>query len=124
MNMDTEQRQELRLEQKQTIFIEVKNRYVGEGKSQTRLLICRSVDISANGIRAIIDEPIPVDAIYQLAVEFTDKQQALCLAVQVKWCQAIAEQSCSYEVGLMVLDSDDTDVEAWKLHIASQLSHD
>lgn len=119
--MEYEQRQELRIEQKQTVFIEVRHRYVSEGKSQSRLLICRSVDLSANGIRAIIDEELPVDAIYQLAVEFADSKETLCLAAQVKWIKT-ANNGDGFEVGLMILDSDDTDVEAWKLHIAQQLS--
>lgn len=119
--MENEQRQEFRLEQKQTIFIEVKNRYVSEGVSQTRLLICNSSDLSANGIRAIIGEEIPVGAIYQLAVELIERSETLCLAAQVKWIKPINE-GASFEVGLMILESDDTDIEAWKLHIAEQLT--
>lgn len=118
--MSNEQRQEFRLEQKQTIFIEVKNRYVCEGVSQTRLLICNSLDLSANGIRAIIGEEIPVGAIYQLAVEITNSGQTLCLAAQVKWIKPTKDNN-GFEVGLMILESDDTDIEAWKLHIVEQL---
>lgn len=119
--MDRDQRQEPRLEQKETIFIEVKNSYSESTGSQSRFIICRSADISANGIRAIIDEKLPVGAIYQLAVELNSQKQRLCLAAQVKWIRESKEHN-GYELGLMIFDSDDTDVELWKLHIADQLS--
>lgn len=117
--MNKDQRQEFRLEQSETIFIEVKTAYSEHLDHQSQLLICRSADVSANGIRAVIDEELPVGAIYQLAVDLN--QRRLCLVAQVKWLRQ-SQLHSGFEVGLMILDSDDTDVELWKLHIADQLS--
>ena len=117
----TNNRQEARLDCSETIFIEVQHRYVAEGESSSRLLICNSVDLSANGIQAQIDEDLPINAIYQLCVELTETGERLFLVAQVKWLRP-AGTGNGFFVGLMIFESDDTDVERWKLHIADRLS--
>lgn len=119
--MTNNHRQETRLARAETIFIEVHSSYPENGESHCKLLICNSVDISANGIQAQIDEALPINAIYQLCVEITEPAERLFLAAQVKWLRPMAEGQ-GYYVGLMIFESDDTDIERWKLHIASQLS--
>lgn len=115
-------RQEARLDCSETIFIEIQHRYHDGGESSSRLLICNSVDLSANGIQAQIDEALPINAIYQLCVELTESGERLFLVAQVKWLRPVGDGAGFY-VGLMIFESDDTDVERWKLHIADRLSH-
>lgn len=116
-------RQEARVHSSETIFIEVEHHYGAGGESSSRLLICNSVDLSANGIQAHIDEDLPINAIYQLCVELTDSAERLFLVAQVKWLRAAkADEGSGYFVGLMIFESDDTDIERWKLHIADRLS--
>lgn len=114
-------RQEARLDCSETIFIEIQHCYHDNGESTSRLLICNSVDLSANGIQAQIDEALPINAIYQLCVELTESGERLFLVAQVKWLRPAAD-GAGYFVGLMIFESDDTDVERWKLHIADRLS--
>lgn len=117
--MSISNRQEMRLNQRETIFIEVHTSYPSS-PANTKLLICNSLDLSANGIRAQIDEAVPINAIYQLCVEIHSSGEKLYLAAQVKWVRP-AEDGQGFEVGLAIFESDDTDIEAWKRHIAAQL---
>ncbi len=120
--MENNHRQEVRIEQAETIFIEVQSSYSESGRESTdKLLICNSIDISANGIQAYIDESLPLGAIYQLCVEIAEPAERLFLVAQVKWIKE-AESGQGYLVGLMIFESDDTDIEGWKRHIAKQLS--
>lgn len=119
--MSDNHRQETRLNRAETIFIEVHSSYSDTDGSSCKLLICNSVDLSANGIQAQIDEPLPINAIYQLCVEIAEPAERLFLVAQVKWRRP-AEDGQGYYVGLMIFESDDTDIERWKRHIASQLS--
>lgn len=118
--MPDNSRQETRLPQAQTIFIEVRSSYPGDSGG-CRLLVCNSVDVSANGIRARIDDGLPIGAIYPLCVEIHEPAERLFLVAEVKWIRP-AEDDDGYYVGLAVFESDDTDIERWKRHIADQLS--
>lgn len=110
-------RQETRLAQRRTIFIEVHSTYNGE--SPCKMLICESVDISANGFKARIDESLPLNAIYQLCVELHETDQRLYLSAQVKWL--VEADDDGFYVGLEIFESDDTDIDKWKLYIADLL---
>ena len=122
--MDNNHRQEIRIAHAETIFIEVQSSYANNlGEGSSRLLICNSVDVSANGIQAQIDEPLPVGAIYQLCIEIAEPAERLFLAAQVKWIRK-TDDGQAYHVGLMIFESDDTDIEGWKRHIARQLSNE
>ena len=112
-------RQELRLDRNETIYIEVHTAYPASPEN-TRLLICNSLDLSANGIRAQIDEKLPTNAIYQLAVELHKTGERLHLVGQVKWLSD-ADDGEGFYIGLSFFESDDTDIERWKTYIANEL---
>lgn len=113
-------RQEMRLNRNETIFIEVHSSYPSTAEN-TRLVICNSVDFSANGIKAQIDEKLPMNAIYQLLVEIHATGEKLHLAAQVKWVRP-SDEGEGYHIGLSIFESDETDIEAWKRHVANELA--
>lgn len=118
--MDTNNRQELRLHKDETIFIEVHSAYPGD-ISNCKLVICNSVDVSANGLKAQVDEKLPINAIYQLCVELRDSEEKMFLAGQIKWV-VDAEDGEGYAIGVSIFESDDTDIEKWKRYIASEFA--
>ncbi len=118
--MDNNHRQEVRLNKDETVFIEVHSTYPGEA-SNCKMLICHSVDVSANGLKAVVDEKLPMNAIYQLCVELHETGQRMFLAGQIKWV-VDAEDGDGYAIGVSIFESDDTDIEKWKRYIASELS--
>lgn len=115
------QRQETRLHRNETIFIEVRSVYPASDEN-CELVICHSADMSANGVRAVIDQHLPVNAIYQLCVELHETEERLFLAGQVKWCGPDEDDTDSYNIGIEIFESDDTDIERWKSYIANALS--
>ena len=110
-------RHESRLEQQETVFIEIQTLY--EGQPQSKMLVCHSLDISATGIKVQVDEALHLAAIYQMGVEIADLGLHLYLAIQIKW-QIAAPDGQGFWVGLEVLESDDTDLQAWKMYVASR----
>ena len=64
-NNNHERRSEQRLTETVTILLE---RYAAEfdNSHPASIVICRSLDISANGLQVRIDEPIPVGTILRL----------------------------------------------------------
>jgi hypothetical protein len=114
-------RQELRLNRNETIFIEVYSTYPSSPEN-TKILICNSVDLSANGIQARIDEKLPIGAIYQLGVEIHATNERLHLVGEIKWLRD-AEDGEGYAVGVAFFESDDTDIERWKTHIAQEIDN-
>ncbi len=114
---DVSRRQETRLAQNDTLLIEVFS--ANQHSQKSRFVICSSVDVSANGIRAHVDDALPLKAIYQMRVESQQQSLTMHLAVQVKWLSP--DDTDGYFVGLEVLESDDTDIDQWKLYIANLL---
>lgn len=117
--MAIEDRQETRLTRNETIFIEMGQAY----NMPAKVLICHSVDLSANGLQAEIDEALPVKAIYQLCIEIAEPPERIFLVAQVKWVKPLVEKDV-FHVGLMIFESDDTDIERWKRFVAEQLQTD
>lgn len=116
--MCNELRQEARLPRSEMLFLEVHSSF--DSALECKILICSSADVSANGVRAHIDESLPLNAIYQLCVQLDDGFRRLYLAAQVKWLKS-DEQDSGYYVGLEILDSDGSDVDKWKDHVADLL---
>ena len=112
----TERRSEARLDDRATIFIE----RVAAEYDQSRpasIVICRSVDISANGLQVRIDEPVPLGAILRLCAQFVDNRASLYLVGEVKW---LREERGEFCIGFNLFESEQTDIVAWKELIAAR----
>lgn len=115
--MTDEQRMHYRFGGSETFFIE----YYNDGTSTpVKMLLCHSVDLSANGIKVRIDKNLPINAIYAISVETDALEAPLTLAGQVRW-QSPIDGSNEYFYGIELLDSDDTDISQWKMYVAKQL---
>jgi Tfp pilus assembly protein PilZ len=118
--MNPNQRQEFRLGSQDILFIETFSASPGSNP-ESRMVICSSVDVSANGLKVLVDEKLPMGAIYQLCVELPGKGRRLYLSGQVKWVTE-APESRGFHIGIAIFESDNTDVAEWKLHIADVLT--
>jgi hypothetical protein len=115
--MTSERRGETRLGEQAAIFIE---RVAAEHDNSrpADIIICRSLDISANGLQVRMDQPIPVGSILRLCAQFRDNRRSLYLVGEVKWLRQEAEQYC---IGFALFESEQTDIIAWKELIAQRL---
>ena len=112
-----ERRSEERLDESVTIFVE---RYAAEydNSRPASIVICKSVDISANGIQVRIDQPIPMGTILRLCAQFRSGRQSLYVVGEVKWQR---HENDSYCIGFALFDSEQTDIIAWKELIAGRM---
>lgn len=108
-----EQRQEFRLDNQLTVIIELDSSANGE----PTLVITRSLDISANGLRVIANQAVATDIILRCCIRDTGQNRQFLLVTEVKWCRPQAATG-DYLLGLSLFDSDGTDIVAWKEYIA------
>lgn len=112
-----ERRTETRLYQQTTIFIEVCSANF-DNDEPAQVIICNSVDISANGIQVQMDESVAMGAILRLCAEFASGKDPIYLVGEVKW---VSKQQQGFNIGFELFDAEGTDIIEWKNIIASQL---
>ena len=109
---NTDQRQEYRLDNQLTVIIELDSSDTGE----PTLVVSKSLDISANGLRAIAHEAVATDIILRCCIRDERNDRQFLLVSEVKWCRPHSEGD--YLIGLSLFDSDGTDIVKWKEYIA------
>lgn len=110
---DNEQRQEYRLDNQLTVIIELGSSNSGE----PILVVSKSLDISANGLRVIANEAIAADIILRCCIRDANNERQFLLVTEVKWCRPHDSEG-DYLIGLSLFDSDGTDIVNWKEYIA------
>lgn len=116
-------RQEFRLNNKATVFIEVASASL-DGSESGEMLISNSVDISANGLQITTDRPLIVGAIHQTGIKIENVTERMYLTTQVRWVRDHEENSDLFKIGLAVLDSEDGSVISWKELLHEKLLDD
>ena len=109
---NNDQRQEYRLDNQLTVIIELDSSDTGE----PTLVVSKSLDISANGLRAIAHEIVATDIILRCCIRDEKNDRQFLLVSEVKWCRPHSEGD--YLIGLSLFDSDGTDIVKWKEYIA------
>jgi hypothetical protein len=114
---DSDRRTEHRLDEQVTIFVE---RYAADfdNSRPASIMICDSVDISANGVQVRMDQPLPLGTILRLCAQFSGGRASLYLVGEVKWQR---QEDAQYCIGFALFESEQTDIIAWKELIAGQL---
>ena len=113
-----EHRIETRLELEETVFIEVLS---AAAESSTNVVMCNSLDMSANGIQVVVDQDIPLGAILRLCIDMPGKDP-IFLVGEVKWKRADTATG-GICLGFLLFESDDSDIAAWKQWVADMLDH-
>ncbi|MCE3252749.1 MAG: hypothetical protein K0Q67_1769 [Cellvibrio sp.] len=113
MMNNNDQRQEYRLDNQLTVIIELGSSANGD----PILVVSKSLDISANGLRVIANEAIATDIILRCCIRDTSSDHQFLLVTEVKWCRP-HESEGDYLIGLSLFDSEGTDIVKWKEFIA------
>lgn len=114
--MNTEdQRQEYRLETQLTVFLELGD----EQDATPTIVISRSLDISANGLRIITDRELVTGSILRSCVQTQDIAKRFMLITEVKWLQPWQNDG-EFLVGLALFESENSNIQEWKEFIAQQ----
>jgi hypothetical protein len=117
---EQERRSESRVDGRVTIFVE---RLAAEydGSRPASIIVCRSLDISANGMQVRMDQPVPVGAILRLCAQPPNGERSLYLVGEVRWVRREGSLHC---IGFSLYESEQTDIVAWKELIARYLGDD
>ena len=111
---NNDQRQEYRLDNQLTLIIELDSSANGE----PTLVVSKSLDISANGLRAIAHDAVATDIILRCCIRDEASDLQFLLVTEVKWCRP--HTNGDYLIGLSLFDSDGTDIVKWKEYIAQR----
>ena len=116
-NQTQERRSELRLDEEATIFIEVMSASF-DNDSPPNIVICNSLDVSANGIQVAMDDAIAVGSILRLGVDLGEDTDTIYLVGEAKW---VSEDEDQYRIGFELYDAENTGIADWKKTIADRL---
>ena len=105
----TDQRRQARLQIEGKTIVELESSTVDQSEP-SRLLTCKSLDISRGGVCAELAEAIPVGAILQFAVSLPSHGGEIFLVGEVKWCRPEGDH---YLAGFEVLNAEGSDIENW-----------
>jgi Tfp pilus assembly protein PilZ len=115
-----DQRQEYRFNTPLTVFLEL---VAADNNSSATIVICQSLDISANGLRVITDRELPEGSILQSCVQLKDASQRFILSTEVKWSQPYKNNG-EFLIGLALFESENTNIQEWKEFVAATLTQD
>ena len=110
-----EHRVETRLELQETIFIEV---LTSDLSTPGSVIMCNSLDLSANGLQVVLDDEITSGSIFRLCIDM-QQNDPIFLVGEVKWKRPDPEGE-GYRIGFLLFESDDTDIARWK-HLLADL---
>ncbi len=113
---ENKQRIEARLEKETTIFIEV---LASDRQSAGTVIMCNSLDLSANGLQVVVDDHIVAGSIFRLCIDLKDADP-IFLVAEVVW-QRPDPDSDAYRIGFLLFESDDTDIARWKNLVADMM---
>lgn len=107
---------ENRLELEATILVEL---VASHHQDPGSVIICNSLDLSANGLQIVVDDEIQAGSIFRLCIDLKDADP-IFLVAEVKW-QRPDPDSDAFRIGFLLLESDDTDLERWKKLVADMM---
>ena len=109
-------RVETRLNHEVTILIEVQT----STATSANVVLCNSLDLSANGLQVVLDHEIAQGGIFRLFIDIRD-QDPIFLVAEAKWVRPDPDETASFRIGLLIFESEDTNVAQWKEYIAGLL---
>lgn len=74
---------------------------------------CSTKDVSAQGLRIQLDQPVPEGFRVELWIEVSNHPTKFFLSGEVKWCQAL-EDSKRYLVGVELNEGETEDFKLWQ----------
>ncbi len=87
-----------------------------DGAHPTEVVASETIDISRYGIRLLLPKPLEAGGIYDICVELKDDPKRFLLTGETRWCRCNSEQQ-GYEVGIEILDGEETDFAAWSCSV-------
>ncbi|MDN3640670.1 PilZ domain-containing protein [Simiduia curdlanivorans] len=120
---DTDKRQEYRMDEAFTVFIELPS---AEPGSDSEIVVTTSLDISANGLRVISHQPLLEGSILSTCIQQRKGDGAakkFFLVCEIKWCRPYGAKG-EYLLGLSLFEAEGSSIADWKEFVALSLDSD
>lgn len=114
MSESQERRNEWRLDKGAAIFIELPE----QPPEPVHVVLCEAIDFSANGLQLKLDRELTAGAILRVGVQVPHYKPCY-LVGQVKWSRL---ENGDWLAGLLLYESEQTDIAFWKEQIARLLN--
>ena len=117
---DDERREESRLSRSAMLYVETVSAAPGSGEGAI-VIACTTLDFSANGLQVKMDTALTAGAIHQMTLELPGSSDQFELTGEVRWVR-VPSDGIGYVAGIMLFDSEGTEIIDWKLAIANWLN--
>ena len=114
--MAEENRRHHRLSFEGTIFIELVSSGM-EDNQPSEVVLCKTIDISNNGLLVWVSRELTVGAILQIGVELSREDCTLYLTGEVKRCKPGRNNGGRWQVGFELMNASDSDIDAWRVMV-------
>jgi len=111
--MAEESRTHQRLSFEGTIFIELVSSGM-EDNQPSEVVLCKTIDISHNGLLVWVNRELTIGAILQIGVELSKEGHTLYLTGEVTRCRPCRYNGGRWRVGFELLNATDSDIDAWR----------
>ncbi|MCB1646397.1 MAG: PilZ domain-containing protein [Pseudomonadales bacterium] len=109
-------RTQVRLTTTETILIEV---LASSAATPADVVMCSSLDLSANGLQVVVDSAIEPESILRLCIDLKD-EAPLFLVGEVMWARP-DEEAQGFRLGFRLFESEGTDIERWKTVLTNMI---
>jgi len=113
MSAEQNRRASDRLNERGIIFLEMPPA-ADSVSDRPSISICQSLDISTSGLRVCLDAAVVPGVILQLGIELGELGETIYLVSEVVRCIPTGPGGTGFEVAFQLLDSDGTDIDAWR----------
>lgn len=110
--MSQEKRVENRIRREEQLYIEIMASSYDESLPGT-VVESMTCDISPNGLQVRMAHPVQQGAILDLCIQMQRSSKRFFLTGEVKWVRENAGEN-TWQVGFLLFDGVNTDIEAWK----------
>ncbi|WP_250658344.1 PilZ domain-containing protein [Alkalimarinus coralli] len=117
---DDERREESRITRTAMLYVETVSPSPGSSERPV-VVACNTLDFSANGLQVQMDQALTAGAIHQMTLELPNSRDRFELTGEVRWVRVLSDGS-GYIAGIMLFDSEGTEIIDWKLAIANWLN--
>lgn len=111
-DVKTNNRKHHRLPVISTTFVELESPDLGQTDSG-RLVSCKSLNISRDGLQVSLEEEITVGTLLQLGVELPNAEEPLYLVGEVRWCRSDKIEDGAWAAGFQLMNANDSDIKHW-----------
>jgi len=116
---DDDRREESRLNRSAMLFVETVSAAPGSHEGPV-VIACTTLDFSANGLQVQMDKALTAGAIHQMTLELPNSER-FELTGEVRWVR-VSSTGSGYVAGIMLFNSEGTEIIDWKLAIANWLN--